>query len=118
MDLGIYLGCCISELCNLKKKYVVVDDGIIVINIERGKIKVVICIVFLFDVIGERLLVYIENKEDDDFVIGIGSKIVSWMFFNFKIKYVIIDGFKIFYLFRYMYIIVMECVGVEENIIV
>ncbi|OFC71073.1 DUF6538 domain-containing protein [Alteromonas confluentis] len=35
VDLGIYTGCRISELCNLKKKHVVVDEGIVAIKTLR-----------------------------------------------------------------------------------
>ncbi len=59
---------------------------------------------------------HIENKEDDDFVIGIGSKTASRTFSNFKTKHVTTDGLKTFHSFRHMYITAMERAGVEENI--
>lgn len=116
VDLGIYSGCRISELCNLKKKHVVVDDGIIAINIEKGKTKAATRTVPLPDTIGERLLAHIENKEDDDFVIGIGSKTASRTFSNFKVKHVTDNKLKGFHSFRHMYITAMERAGIEENI--
>jgi len=116
VDLGIYSGCRISELCNLKKKHVVVDDGIIAINIEKGKTKAATRTVPLPDAIGERLLAQVENKEDDDFVIGIGSKTASRTFSNFKVKHVTDNKLKGFHSFRHMYITAMERAGIEENI--
>jgi integrase len=116
VDLGIYSGCRISELCNLKKKNVVVDEGIIAINIEKGKTKAATRTVPLPDAIGEGLLAHIENKEDDDFVIGISSKAASRTFSNFKVKHVTNDKLKGFHSFRHMYITAMERAGIEENV--
>jgi len=116
VDLGIYSGCRISELCNLKKKHVVVDDGIIAINIEKGKTKAATRTVPLPDAIGARLLGHIETKEDDDFVIGIESKTASRTFSNFKVKHVTDNKLKGFHSLRHMYITAMERAGVEENV--
>lgn len=116
VDLGIFSGCRISELCNIKKKNVVVDDGIIAINIEKGKTKAATRTVPLPDAIGERLLAHIENKEDNDLVIGIGSKTASRTFSNFKVKHVTDNKLKGFHSFRHMYITAMERAGIEENI--
>ena len=68
------------------------------------------------DAIGERLLAHIENKEDDDFVIGIGSKTASRTFLNFKVKHVTDNKLKGFHSFKHMYITAMERAGIEENI--
>jgi len=116
VDLGIYSGCRISELCNLKKKHVVVDDGIIAINIEKCKTKAATRIVPLPEAIGKRLLAHIENKEDDDFIIGIGSKTARRTFSNFKVKHVTDNKFKGFHSLRHIYITVMERAGIEENV--
>jgi integrase len=116
VDLGIYSGCRISELCNLKKKHVVVDEGIIAINIEKGKTKAATRTVPLPDFIGEQLLEHIKNKQDDDLVIGIGSKTASRTFSNFKTKHVTSNNLKGFHSFRHMYITAMERAGIEENV--
>ncbi|MCG7644550.1 tyrosine-type recombinase/integrase [Alteromonas macleodii] len=99
--------------CNLKKKHFVGDDGIIAINIEIGKTKAATRTVPLPDVIGERLLAQISNKEGDDFVIGIGNKAVTERSRTSRHNMLLpIDSS-----FRHMYITAMERAGIEENVI-
>ena len=116
VELGIYSGCRISELCNLRKRHVVVDEGIVAINIEKGKTKAATRTVPLPDFIGEQLLKHIERKQEDDLVIGIGSKTASRTFSSFKTKHVTKNKLKGFHSFRHMYITAMERAGIEENI--
>ncbi len=116
VDLGIYTGCRISELCNLKKKHVVVDEGIVAINIEKGKTKAATRTVPLPDFMGTRLLEHIERKQDEDYVIGINSKTASRTFSNFKTRHVTSNKLKSFHSFRHMYITAMERASIEENV--
>jgi integrase/recombinase XerC len=111
VDLGIYSGCRISEQCNLKKKHVVVEEAIIATNIEKGKTKAATRTVPLPDVIGERLLAHIESKEDEDFVIGIGSKSHF-----LKVNHVSDSRLQGFHSFRHLYMTAMERASVEENV--
>ncbi|GAA0209835.1 hypothetical protein GCM10009123_16560 [Kangiella japonica] len=116
VDLGIYSGCRISELCNLKKKDVVEDDGIVAMNIEKGKTRAATRTVPLPDFIGQRLLEHIKDKDEDDLVLGISSKTASRTFSNFKTRYISQSKLKAFHSFRHMYITAMERAGVEENV--
>ena len=116
VDLGIYTGCRISELCSLKKKHVVVDEGIVAINIEKGKTKAATRTVPLPDFMGTRLLEHIERKQDEDYVIGLSSKTASRTFSNFKTRHVTSNKLKSFHSFRHMYITAMERAGIEENV--
>lgn len=116
VDLGIYTGCRISELCNFKKKHVVVDEGIVAINIEKGKTKAATRTVPLPDFMGNRLLEHIERKQEEDYVIGLSSKTASRTFSNFKTRHVTNNNLKSFHSFRHMYITAMERAGVEENV--
>ena len=54
--------------------------------------------------------------EEDDLVIGIGSKTASRTFSSFKTKHVTKNKLKGFHSFRHMYITAMERAGIEENV--
>ncbi len=94
----------------------IVDEGIIAINIEKSKTKAATRTVPLPDFIGEQLLKHIERKQEDDLVIGIGSKKASRTFCSFKTKHVTKNKLKGFHSFRHMYITAMERAGIEENV--
>ena len=116
VDLGIFTGCRISELCNVKKRHVVVDDGIVALNIEKGKTKAATRTVPLPNDIGQRVLEHIQKLKDEDYLIGITSKTASRTFSNFKTRYVSKSKTKGFHSFRHMYITAMERAGVPENV--
>lgn len=103
MGLGIYSGCRVSELCNLKKKRVVLDEG-----------SNDLCpLIRLYQ---RQLPGHIKNKQDDDLVIAIDSKTAILTVSNFKVKYVTDNKRKGIHSFRHTYITAMECAGVIENV--
>lgn len=116
VNLGMYSGCRISELCNLKKKHIVQDSGIVALNIEQGKTKAATRTVPLPDELGEKILQHAAQKKDEDYLIGLTNKTASRTFSSFKTKYVTSNKLKGFHSFRHMYITAMERAGVEENI--
>ena len=116
VELGIYTGCRISELCNLKKKHVVVENEIVAINIEKGKTKAATRTVPLPDEMGKKLLRRIEDISEDDLIIGVEAKTASRTFSRFKTQHVTDNNLKGFHSFRHMYITAMERAGIEENV--
>ena len=116
VELGIFTGCRISELCNLRKRDVIKDGSIIAINIEKGKTKAATRTVPLPDALGLRLLSHIENKSDADLVIGVSGKTASRTFSNYKVKHITESKLKGFHSFRHMYITALDQAYTPEDI--
>ncbi|MFA0672606.1 tyrosine-type recombinase/integrase [Vibrio splendidus] len=114
VQLAVFTGCRISELCNLQAKNVVQDDNIVAIFIEKGKTDAATRIVPLTTELGERLIEVADSKDDDELLLGVDGKSMSRWFSRIKTAHISTDTTKSFHSFRKMFATAMQRSGVPE----
>ncbi|MEZ8196240.1 tyrosine-type recombinase/integrase [Vibrio cortegadensis] len=115
LELGVFTGCRISELCNLQVKHVITDSDITAIYIETGKTDAAERIVPLTDDLGSRVKVLADNKLEDDLLLGFdNSSEMSRWFSRIKTENISTDSAKCFHSFRVMFSTAMQQSGVDE----
>ncbi|PSW41709.1 tyrosine-type recombinase/integrase [Photobacterium leiognathi] len=108
VELGVFTGCRISELCNLLVKHVINEDNIVAIYVEKGKTDAATRIVPLTNELGERINALAESKSDDDLLLGLDGKAMSRWFSRIKTTNISIDTAKSFHSFRVMFSTAMQ----------
>ncbi|HIF9094860.1 TPA: tyrosine-type recombinase/integrase [Photobacterium damselae] len=115
VELGVFTGCRISELCNLKVKNIITEDGITAIFIETGKTDAAERLVPLTDELAETVRALADTKEDNDLLLGFEnpSDMSRW-FSRIKTARIPNNPAKCFHSFRVMFSTAMEQAGVDE----
>jgi len=114
-ELGVFTGCRLSELCNLKVKDLELADDIYTIFIEKGKTPAATRLVPLTENLGHRLQTLCDYKEPDDLILGIeDSAAASRWFSRIKTQNITKDSAKCFHSLRGMFATALQRAGVEE----
>lgn len=117
VELGVFTGCRISELCNLRAKDIVYNEEheIVAIHIEKGKTEAATRTIPLTNELGARVRSIAESKNDDELLLGFeNSADMSRWFSNIKTKHVSTDTAKCFHSFRVMFATALQQAGVDE----
>ncbi|MEZ8233026.1 tyrosine-type recombinase/integrase [Vibrio splendidus] len=115
VELGVFTGCRISELCNLKAKNVITEDGITAIFIETGKTEAAQRLVPLTHELSEAIRALADSREEDDLLLGFDSSSeMSRWFSRIKTDNISDNPAKCFHSFRVMFCTAMEQSGVDE----
>ncbi|NVK23757.1 MAG: tyrosine-type recombinase/integrase [Gammaproteobacteria bacterium] len=114
LELGVFTGCRISELCNLTPEHVINRDGVSAIFIEEGKTSAATRLVPVTDDLGERLEALAEKKTTGERLFGIEGKDASRWFSRIKTEHISTDSAKSFHSFRVMFATAMQQAEVEE----
>ncbi|WP_206483270.1 tyrosine-type recombinase/integrase [Thalassotalea sp. G2M2-11] len=114
LELGIFTGCRISELCNLTPEHVISREGVSAIFIEEGKTSASTRLVPVTDDLGERLEALAEKKTKGERLFGIEGKDASRWFSRIKTEHISTDSAKSFHSFRVMFATAMQQAEVEE----
>ncbi|MEZ8695353.1 tyrosine-type recombinase/integrase [Vibrio splendidus] len=114
VELGVFTGCRISELCSLRCKNIIVEGDITAIFIDVGKTKSATRIVPLTTELGERVRQIKEASEDEDLVLGNDAKKMGRWFSRIKTDNISTDSAKCFHSFRVMFSTAMQQSGVDE----
>lgn len=113
--LGIFTGCRISELCDIKKRNLMKLGGISYIYIEKGKTSSATRNVPLPDDLAAELWLEAEQLADDDApLLGLTGKYASRWFSSFKTGHITNDKTKAFHSFRVMFITALKRSDVSE----
>lgn len=114
VELGVFTGCRISELCNFRVEHVINRDGVVAIFIEKGKTSSATRLVPITDELGECLLEFCQNKEPQELALGLDGKESSRWFSKVKSEYVSKDSAKCFHSFRVMFSTALQQAEVDE----
>jgi integrase len=114
VKLGIFTGCRISELCDIKKRNLIKLGDISYVYIEKGKTSSATRNVPLHDEIAQQLWRLAEQLSDDDPILGLTGKSASRWFSNFKTNKITTDRTKAFHSFRVMFITALKRSDVSE----
>lgn len=114
LELGVFTGCRISELCNLTPKHIINREGLSAIFIEEGKTSAATRLVPVTDELGERLRGLAEKIDNGERLFGIEGKDASRWFSRIKTENISTDSAKSFHSFRVMFATAMQQAGVEE----
>lgn len=115
VELGVFTGCRISELCNIRVKDVITEDQITAIFIEKGKTDAATRIIPLTNELGLRIRALADDKHDDDLLLGFdNSSDMSRWFSRIKTENISTDSTKCFHSFRVMFSTAMQRAGVDE----
>ena len=112
--LGIFTGCRISELCDLKKRNLIKLGDVSYIFIEKGKTSSATRNVPLNDELADALWREAEQLSDDEPLLGMTGKSASRWFSNFKTTHITKERTKAFHSFRVMFITALKRSGVSE----
>ena len=115
VELAVFTGCRISELCNLEVKHVIVDGDITAIFVATGKTDAAERVIPLTDDLGMRVRALADNKQDDELLLGFdNSSEMSRWFSRIKTENISTDSAKCFHSFRVMFSTAMQQSGVDE----
>lgn len=114
VELAVFTGCRISELCNLTPEHVINRGGVSAIFIEEGKTSAATRLVHVTDVLGERLKELAAMINPRERLFGIEGKNASRWFSQIKTEHVSTDSAKSFHSFRVMFATAMQQAEVEE----
>ena len=115
VELGVFTGCRISELCNLKVQHIITDGDITAIYIATGKTDSAERVVPLTVDLGARVRALVEGKQDNELLLGFdNSSEMSRWFSRIKTENISTDSTKCFHSFRVMFSTAMQQAGVEE----
>jgi integrase len=115
VELAVFTGCRISELCNLQAKHVIVDEDITAIFIATGKTDAAERVIPLTDDLATRVRALADSKQDYDLLLGFdNSSEMSRWFSRIKTENVSTDSAKCFHSFRVMFSTAMQQSGVDE----
>lgn len=114
VELGVFTGCRISELCSLRCKNIIVEGGITAIFIDVGKTKAATRVVPLTTELGEKARKIKDVSEYEDLVLGDDTKKMGRWFSRIKTDNVSTDSAKCFHSFRVMFSTAMQQSGVDE----
>lgn len=114
LELGVFTGCRISELCNLTPEHLIEHEGISAIFIEKGKTSAATRIVPLTHSLGKRLKGIVDGKAKDDSIFGLEGKDASRWFSRIKNENISTDSAKCFHSFRVMFSTALQQAGVNE----
>nr|WP_211245047.1 tyrosine-type recombinase/integrase [Thalassotalea mangrovi] len=113
-ELGVFTGCRISELCNLRVKNIVTQGDIIAIDIEKGKNSSATRTIPLTTELGLRVKSHAESKQDDDLLLDLTPKDASRWFSRIKRANISTDRTKCFHSFRAMFSTALQRAEVNE----
>jgi integrase len=114
VELGVFTGCRISELCSLRCKDVIVDGDITAVFIEQGKTDAATRTIPLTSQLGNRVKSLAANKEGEMLLLEVETKDMSRWFSRIKTEYISTDSTKCFHSFRVMFSTAMQQAGVDE----
>ncbi|EGU29632.1 putative integrase [Vibrio ichthyoenteri ATCC 700023] len=115
VELAVFTGCRISELCNLQAKHVIVEEDITAIYIATGKTEAAERVIPLTDHLGSRVRAMADSKQGDELLLGFdNSSDMSRWFSRIKTDNVSTDSAKCFHSFRVMFSTAMQQAGVDE----
>lgn len=115
VELAVFTGCRISELCNLEVKHVITDEDITAIYIAVGKTDAAERVIPLTDDLGMRVRALADSKQDDELLLGFdNSSEMSRWFSRIKTENISTDSAKCFHSFRVMFSTAMQQSGVDE----
>ena len=114
VELGIFTGCRISELCGLKKSNLMKLGDVSYIFIETGKTSAATRNVPLNNELADALWREAKQLTDDDPLLGMTGKAASRWFSNFKTANITKDRTKAFHSFRVMFITALKRSDVSE----
>jgi integrase len=113
-DLCLYTGCRVSEATGLLKRHIVQEGDITAIFIEKGKTSSATRTVPITQDIATRLSILIENKDDDDPILGIEAKVASRRFSRIKTRYITEDSSKSLHSLRALFATACQRAGIDE----
>lgn len=114
VELGVFTGCRISELCALRCKDIIIEDEVTAIFIEQGKTNAATRTIPLIHQLGNRVRSLKASKDDDSLLLGLETKAMSRWFSNLKTTNLSNDSAKCFHSFRVMFATAMQQAGVDE----
>ncbi|CAK2048390.1 Integrase [Vibrio crassostreae] len=115
VELGVFTGCRISELCGLRVKDVTQQGRITAIFIEKGKTSSATRTIPLTDALGKRVQALTKGKSDDELLLGFeNSSEMSRWFSRIKTENISNDSAKCFHSFRVMFATAMQQAGIDE----
>jgi integrase len=114
VELGVFTGCRISELCNVRVKHIISEDNIVAIFIEKGKTDSATRIVPLTEGLGARIKSLAESKSENDLLLGVDGKAMSRWFSRIKTANLSTNTAKSFHSFRVMFATAMQRSEVSE----
>ncbi|MEZ9595722.1 tyrosine-type recombinase/integrase [Shewanella sp. 10N.261.52.F9] len=114
VELGVFTGCRISELCALRCKHVIVDGDITAIFIETGKTDAATRTIPLTNELGVKVQALIAGHEDEALLLGVKTKDMSRWFSRLKSEHIQNDPSKCFHSFRVMFATAMQQAEVSE----
>lgn len=114
LELGVYTGCRISELCNIKSKHVISNSNIIAIDIEKGKNDAATRTIPLTTDLGQRVKNLADTLQSEDLVLGMEGKEGSRWFSRIKQNNISTDSTKCFHSFRVMFATALHRAEVPE----
>lgn len=114
VELGVFTGCRISELCNILVKHIISEDNIVAIYIEKGKTDSATRVVPLTEHLGERIKALAATKTENELLLGLDGKSMSRWFSRLKIANLSTDTTKSFHSFRVMFATAMQRAEVPE----
>lgn len=114
LELGVFTGCRISELCSLRCKDVIVDVDITAIFIEQGKTDAATRTIPLTTQLGNRVKSLAASKEGKMLLLEVETKDMSRWFSRIKTEHISTDSTKCFHSFRVMFSTAMQQAGVDE----
>ncbi|MBY5981268.1 tyrosine-type recombinase/integrase [Ferrimonas balearica] len=112
--LGIYTGCRISELCNLKVGSVIHDEGIVALSIDRGKTSAATRTIPVANHLVEGVLALTDSRSPEEPLLGLDGKSASREFSRFKTAEVSESPTQCFHSFRVMFSTALQRGGVSE----
>ncbi|OUS09167.1 integrase [Gammaproteobacteria bacterium 42_54_T18] len=114
VELAVFTGCRISELCNLRAKHVTYEQEIHAIFIEKGKTSAATRVIPLANELGGRLQTLAQTKDENELLLGLDGKKMSRWFSRIKVAHISTDSSKSFHSFRRMFSTAMQRSGVSE----
>jgi integrase len=114
LELGVFTGCRISELCSIRCKDVIIDDEITAIFIEQGKTNAATRTIPLTNQLGNQVRSLAATKEPEALLLGVKTKDMSRWFSRIKTENISTDSTKCFHSFRVMFSTAMQQAGVDE----
>ncbi|GIC78300.1 DUF6538 domain-containing protein [Moritella sp. F3] len=116
LELGVFTGCRIAELCALKAKDVVTEGDITAIFIEKGKTEAARRLVPLTSELGLTVRATAASKDENELLLGFeNSSDMSRWFSRIKVANLSTDSAKCFHSFRVMFATAMERGDVHES---
>jgi integrase len=114
LELGVFTGCRISELCNLTPERIIQREGIYAVFIDKGKTSAATRLVPLTDELGKRLKDFSKELPHQERLFGIDGKDASRWFSRIKTEHISTDSAKCFHSFRVMFATAMQQAEVDE----